>query len=51
VHYSLTFTKPGQSVGATIQITSAIPEPATMTLLGSALLAVGFLGRRRRKAA
>ena len=43
VHYSLTFTEPNQSVNATIQITSPVPEPASLTLLGSALFAVGLL--------
>jgi hypothetical protein len=50
VHYSLTFTAPGQSVGATIQIASQIPEPVSLTLVGSALFAMGLLARRRRKA-
>ncbi|MGO9935755.1 MAG: PEP-CTERM sorting domain-containing protein [Steroidobacteraceae bacterium] len=42
-----------QSVDATIEIqgTAVIPEPATMTLLGSALVGFGWLGRRRRNAA
>ena len=50
VHYSLTFTAPGQSVGATIQIMAPIPEPVSLTLVGSALFAMGLLARRRRKA-
>ena len=50
VHYSLTFTAPSQSVGATIQITSAIPEPVSLTLVGSALFAMGLFAWRRRKA-
>jgi hypothetical protein len=50
VHYSLTFTAPGQSVGATIQIMAPIPEPVSLTLVGSALCAMGLLARRRRKA-
>jgi hypothetical protein len=49
VHYSLTFTAPGQSVGATIQIMSPIPEPVSLALIGSGLFTVGLLARRRRK--
>jgi hypothetical protein len=50
VHYSLTFTAPGQSVNSTIQITSSVPEPGSLPLIGSALLGVRLLARRRRKA-
>jgi hypothetical protein len=54
VHYVLTFNAPNESVNATIEIAGVgvpIPEPATLTLLGSALLGSGWLARRRRKAA
>ena len=50
VHYSLTFTAPGQSVGATIQIMAPIPEPVSLALIGSGLFAMGLFARHRRKA-
>jgi len=55
LHVSDSFTAPGTGPGATSfsnsfeqgNITTGVPEPATVAMIGFGLLGIGFLGRRK----
>jgi PEP-CTERM motif len=51
--FLITFNAPNQSASASLQLISvalATPEPGSLTLLGSAVVGLGWFFRRRRKA-
>lgn len=46
--YAITFTAGGQVAEDSIELQNAVPEPATLSLLGVGLLGLGFVTRRRQ---
>jgi hypothetical protein len=46
--YLITFTAAGQTATDTIQLVAAVPEPASLVVLGVGLLGLGFVANRKR---